>query len=205
MKNPVMVAAGFKAAQTRRANAILRAQGLPPGPTPLVSISDAHIENGHDKLAQWVMEALNSAGITQAELSRQLSNRLQRSIDRAAVNKLKNGQRQLSADEILAISEITRYPLPVSQSFVAQQGGSGIRSPSVLDDRVKVSALEDVISATLETKIGPFAAATARDLASALVDAALSPMDLQDPEHARLVRRSTAVALTHTFARRQSD
>jgi len=188
-KNPVMVAAGFKAAETRRANALARAQ-------------ERAQENGHDKLAQWVTEALASADITQAELSRQLSNRLGRSVDRAAVNKLTKGQRELSAGEMLAISEITGYPLPVSQSFVGQQSRSGTRSSSVLEDRASVSALVDVISATLETKTGPFTPSVASDVASALVDAALS-LDLQEPEHARSVRRSTAIALTHTFVRRQ--
>jgi len=70
-------------------------------------------------LAEWVREALQSANMSGAELARQLTRRLGRSIDRAAVNKMmkttaseRTKPRSISADEMMAISEITGYPPP---------------------------------------------------------------------------------------------
>jgi transcriptional regulator with XRE-family HTH domain len=62
--------------------------------------------------ADWIQQALKNAGITQAELGRRMSEKVRRTIDRAAVNKLTKNQRALMADELLAISEITQTPLP---------------------------------------------------------------------------------------------
>lgn len=62
---------------------------------------------------QWVREALQYSGITQAELGRRMSVLLGRSIDRAAVNKMTIPKgRQLGADEMLVISKITGFQLP---------------------------------------------------------------------------------------------
>ena len=62
---------------------------------------------------QWVREALQYSGITQAELGRRISALLGRTIDRAAVNKMTiPGGRQLNGDEMLVISKITGFPLP---------------------------------------------------------------------------------------------
>ncbi len=70
-------------------------------------------------LAIWVREALKHANMSGAELSRRLSERLNRSVDRAAVQKMqmteatgKTKPRQISADELFAIAEITGYPVP---------------------------------------------------------------------------------------------
>lgn len=56
--------------------------------------------------------------MSQAALARELTKRLRRSIDRAAVNKMiltKRGQkaRDISVDEMLAIQEITGFPAPI--------------------------------------------------------------------------------------------
>lgn len=71
-------------------------------------------------MAKWVREALGNASMSQADLARELTRRLRRSIDRAAVNKMmilrpKRGQktRGIKADEMLAIEEITGFPAPV--------------------------------------------------------------------------------------------
>jgi SOS-response transcriptional repressor LexA len=64
-------------------------------------------------LSAWVKEALRQSGISGAELARQLTARLGRSIDRAAINKMQNGVRRISADELLAIADITGATPPV--------------------------------------------------------------------------------------------
>lgn len=71
-------------------------------------------------LAIWVQEALKHANMSGAELARRLSERLGRSIDRAAVSKMqlteatpRTKPRAVSADEMMAISEITGYPPPI--------------------------------------------------------------------------------------------
>jgi hypothetical protein len=48
----------------------------------------------------------------QAELARRMTDKLGRSIDRAAVNKMTKGTRDVSADEMLAVMQITGAPLP---------------------------------------------------------------------------------------------
>ena len=74
------------------------------------------------QIATWVKKALDHAGMSQAELARQLTRRLRREIDRAAVQKMtiarpKKGQkpRKVAADELLAIEEITGYPAPAER------------------------------------------------------------------------------------------
>lgn len=64
------------------------------------------------EFAPWVRDALKRAKIGQAELARRLTESLGRSIDRAAVNKMVSGGRDLAADELLMISEITGVPVP---------------------------------------------------------------------------------------------
>lgn len=63
-------------------------------------------------LRDWLQIALNHAGLSQAEAARQLTARLRRSVDRAAVNKMVKGTREISADELLVLEEITGYPAP---------------------------------------------------------------------------------------------
>lgn len=67
---------------------------------------------GIPMLSEWLLNALKSSRITQAELSRQLSAELGRSVDKAAVNKMTKGIRKIAADELLAIERITATPAP---------------------------------------------------------------------------------------------
>lgn len=74
-------------------------------------------------LAPWVKAALEHADMSGAELARHLTEQLGRSIDRAAVQKMqmvegtsKTKPRAVAADEMIAISQITGYPLPVGMS-----------------------------------------------------------------------------------------
>jgi phage repressor protein C with HTH and peptisase S24 domain len=66
------------------------------------------------KIALWVHDALRSAQISQAELARKLRDRLGREIDRSMVQKVLKGVRRLSADELIAVAEITGSPLPTA-------------------------------------------------------------------------------------------
>ncbi|WP_412058216.1 helix-turn-helix transcriptional regulator [Bartonella sp. DGB2] len=63
-------------------------------------------------LIHWLTEALSSSGLSQATLAKKMSESLNRSIDRAAVNKMLKGTRDISARELLAISKITGSQLP---------------------------------------------------------------------------------------------
>lgn len=59
----------------------------------------------------WIRDALKHAQMSQAALSRELTRTLGRSIDKAAVNKMTMGKRNISADEMLAIERITGHPI----------------------------------------------------------------------------------------------
>lgn len=61
-------------------------------------------------LEEWLKEALRTSGVSGSELARQLTARLGRSIDPAAVSKMQKGIRRIAADEMLLISEITKAP-----------------------------------------------------------------------------------------------
>lgn len=63
-------------------------------------------------LASWLNRAMTASKIGGSQLSRELTNRLGRSIDPAAVSKMRQGKRRISADELLAISEITNFQPP---------------------------------------------------------------------------------------------
>lgn len=67
-------------------------------------------------LERWLIEALSHASLSQAELARRLTEKLHRSIDRAAVNKMSKGARAISAAEMLAIEEITGFSAPTDMT-----------------------------------------------------------------------------------------
>lgn len=54
------------------------------------------------------------SGMSQAELARALESRLRTGFDRSKVYKILDGQRRLSAVELLAVEEVTDYPVPAS-------------------------------------------------------------------------------------------
>lgn len=59
---------------------------------------------------QWVVDAMAHARMSQAELSRQLHARKLIGDDRSVANKIALGRRDVSAEEALAIAEITGFP-----------------------------------------------------------------------------------------------
>lgn len=67
---------------------------------------------GYDMLSDWLRSALEQTEISQSELSRLLTERLNRSIDRAAVNKMLTGKRGINGDELLTIEAITGLTAP---------------------------------------------------------------------------------------------
>lgn len=67
-------------------------------------------------LSEWLRQALEATGFSQAQLSRELTFALGRSIDRAAVNKMLTGGRKISADELVAITTILKINPPASMN-----------------------------------------------------------------------------------------
>lgn len=64
-------------------------------------------------IAQWVAAAMAHAdNMSQAELGRRLAGRLRTGFDRSKVQKMLADLREVSAEEMLAIEEITGYPAP---------------------------------------------------------------------------------------------
>jgi hypothetical protein len=64
--------------------------------------------------ADWVKAAVRTCDLPQREVASLLTARLRRKIDTAAVNKMMSGKRAVAADEMLALAEITGYPLLIS-------------------------------------------------------------------------------------------
>ncbi len=63
-------------------------------------------------LSDWLRNALDAKGISQAEMARILTERLGRSIDRAAMNKMAKGTRAIFADELMEIQRATGIQAP---------------------------------------------------------------------------------------------
>lgn len=61
---------------------------------------------GAGMLSKWLSDNLSAARVSQSDLARRLTERLGRSVDRAAVNKMTTGARKISADELIAITDI---------------------------------------------------------------------------------------------------
>lgn len=70
-----------------------------------------------EEIAIWIKDALKASGMTQTALAAQLSRAVRKNIDKAAVNKMLvtdpgKKSRNVSGNEMLAISVITGHPLP---------------------------------------------------------------------------------------------
>lgn len=72
------------------------------------------IRYADDMMDLWIQEALQHSGLSQSELARRLTEQLGRSIDRAAVNKMTKGTRNISGEEMLAIEALTGHPAPTA-------------------------------------------------------------------------------------------
>lgn len=91
--------------------------------------------NDTSRLAKWVASALDRSGLSQAALADELAAKLRVQMDRSKVNKMVLGKRGLSADEMLAISDITGAELPGRHTprgvAVAGRVGAGAKVPLV--------------------------------------------------------------------------
>lgn len=61
----------------------------------------------------WIRQAIEFAGLSQAELARKINEAVGGSLDRAAVNKMVAGTRDVSATEMLAVAKLTGFPIPM--------------------------------------------------------------------------------------------
>ncbi len=129
----------------------------------------------------WIREALKKSGLTQAELARQVSDRIGSKLDRAQVNKLAKGTRTLLADEMLAIAEIAGHPLPAEQQAAPLQ--------------VDLRALSEMMATALEIRPAVITRSMAANLVDALIDAARTGDD------ARSDPRALAATLTRVLTR----
>jgi phage repressor protein C with HTH and peptisase S24 domain len=84
-------------------------------------------------LGQWVSQALEASGKSQAKLAEDMGAKLQAPMDRSKVNKIVLDKRKMSAEEMLAISEITGAALPNELSpasvSIAGKVGAGAQVP----------------------------------------------------------------------------
>jgi SOS-response transcriptional repressor LexA len=92
-----------------------------------VAISEHVIGNGwrykSTMLSDWLRTSMKHAGISQAEMARQLTNRLGRSIDRAAVNKMAAGTRKIAADELLGAADVLGVQPPAKDETATTLAG----------------------------------------------------------------------------------
>lgn len=63
-------------------------------------------------MEDWLQQALESSGMKQAELARQLHAKFNWPDDRSVINKVLKHKRKLSAIEAMQIAKITMHPLP---------------------------------------------------------------------------------------------
>lgn len=103
--------------------------------TDVCSAARYDAEMSNEIMSDWLKSALDFSGMGQAELARELTRVLKRSIDRAAVNKMlvsrpKRGQksRRISGAELVAISQITGYPAPQAATEAGHTVAVDLRS-----------------------------------------------------------------------------
>jgi hypothetical protein len=151
---------------------------------------------GKRAFGKWIADALRSAGIRQADLSRLLSEKLGRTVDRSALNKMIKDRRTLMADELLAISELTGFAPP------------GLATPAKPDvphrDGFDPEVLAELLAAAFQAaKTVELDGRRAKNLALALLEAARTPQDQEEAQEVQDVNTRLAVALTRVFARPQ--
>lgn len=73
-------------------------------------------------MKDWANQALEYSGFSQAELARKLSQEFGWSDNRSILNKILTGDRDLKADEMLDISEATKFPLPGAETPKREPG-----------------------------------------------------------------------------------
>ncbi len=86
-----------------------------------------------EPLNEWLIEALQSSGMSQSALADQLNSKVVKAVDRSTINKMCLGKRAISAEELLAIADITGFPVPSDNGTptiaIAGQVGAGAQVP----------------------------------------------------------------------------
>lgn len=109
-------------------------------------------------LSEWLREAIEVKGISQADIARLLTERLGRSIDRAAVNKMSKGTRAIAGDELIEIQKITGIAAP-TEIMVPLKGKVGAgQAVYAIDD-----GDDDEVPAPAESRPGTVAVRVAGD------------------------------------------
>lgn len=109
-------------------------------------------------LSEWLREALEAKGISQADMARILTERLGRSIDRAAMNKMTKGTRAIFADELLEIQRTTGVQAP-TEIMVPLKGRVGAgQAVYAIDD-----GSDETVPAPAEAKPGTVAVEVSGD------------------------------------------
>lgn len=85
-------------------------------------------------LTEWLGQALDYSGLSQAALAELMDAKSSQKVDRSIVNKMRNGRRKIRAEELIIISEITWFPTPESTSppstvTIAGKVGAGAKVP----------------------------------------------------------------------------
>lgn len=93
-------------------------------------------------VAEWMQRAMDYADLSQVALASMLEEKTGVRTDKSKVSKMVNGRREVTAAELVAISEITGYPIPTRDGKTAivtyaAQSGSDI-SP------IPIGAIPDV-------------------------------------------------------------
>lgn len=87
-----------------------------------------------NSLSVWLNDALTSSGMSQSGLAEALNQQLSKTINRSTVNKMVLGTRAISAEEMLIITEITGFPIPLTPDgpptiAIAGKVGAGAKVP----------------------------------------------------------------------------
>lgn len=105
-------------------------------------------------LSEWLREAIDASGKSQSAIARVLTERLGRSIDRAAVNKMTTGGRAISGDELIEIERFTGMSAPkeimvpligkvgAGQAVEAIENGGDDRVPAPAESRPGTVAVQ---------------------------------------------------------------
>jgi hypothetical protein len=156
-------------------------------------------------ISDWVRQALKHADdMPQVELSRQMQARGLRTVDKSAVNKIVKGDRRLTADEMLAIHAITKFPLPGAQSPSPQPMGEATPKESVEKVELSRSAGQGIAESHLRRLMAKvfelmrpkgMTSVLADNLAAAILSVCQRPPDPpgHEPDEAQILEQARAL------------
>lgn len=89
----------------------------------IVSILETDFRWNHRykfRMKEWVVKAMEHAGLKQAEMTRRLHTQFGWSENRSIFNKIITGERGLGAKEMYEISKLTAFPIPPDPLLTGQ-------------------------------------------------------------------------------------